>query len=171
MIKRSFFHRCFFFRPRISDHNYLSLHKCKICNTETHQKAKIQSQLLTEATLNMRIIHDPTSCCVWATYCVIFSQTFVPLRKHSIYLHCREHCVKSVRIRSYSGPYFPAFRLNTERYSVSLCIHSKCEKIRTGITPNSDTFNAVVEYALINIKYKKTKSYTKKKDLLKLNIK
>ena len=32
------------------------------------------------------------------------------------------HCVKSVRIRSYSGPYFPAFRLNTERYSVSLRI-------------------------------------------------
>ena len=27
------------------------------------------------------------------------------------------HCVKSVRIRSYSGPYFPAFGLNTERYS------------------------------------------------------
>ena len=23
------------------------------------------------------------------------------------------HCVKSVRIASYSGPYFPAFRLNT----------------------------------------------------------
>ena len=26
-------------------------------------------------------------------------------------------CVKSVRIGSYSGPYFPAFGLNTERYS------------------------------------------------------
>ena len=25
------------------------------------------------------------------------------------------HCVKSVRIRSYSGPHFPAFGLNTER--------------------------------------------------------
>ena len=25
------------------------------------------------------------------------------------------HHVKSVRIRSYSGPYFPVFRLNTER--------------------------------------------------------
>ena len=25
------------------------------------------------------------------------------------------HCVKSVRIRSYSGPYFPAFRLNTDQ--------------------------------------------------------
>ena len=27
-----------------------------------------------------------------------------------------KHCVKSVLIRSYSGPYFPAFWLNTERY-------------------------------------------------------
>ena len=26
------------------------------------------------------------------------------------------HCVKSARIRSSSCPYFPAFRLNTERY-------------------------------------------------------
>ena len=25
------------------------------------------------------------------------------------------HCVKSVRIRSYSGPYFPPFRLNTDQ--------------------------------------------------------
>ena len=25
------------------------------------------------------------------------------------------HCVKSVRIRSYCGPYFPAFGLNTEQ--------------------------------------------------------
>ena len=28
------------------------------------------------------------------------------------------HCVKSVRIRSFSGTYFPAFELNMERYSV-----------------------------------------------------
>ena len=27
------------------------------------------------------------------------------------------HSVKSFRIRSYSGPYFPAFGLNTERYA------------------------------------------------------
>ena len=37
-------------------------------------------------------------------------------QKHSEKLHC----LKSVRIRSFSGPYFPAFGLNTERYSVSL---------------------------------------------------
>ena len=31
----------------------------------------------------------------------------------------------------FSGPYFPAFRLNTERYGVSLLIQSVCGKIRT----------------------------------------
>ena len=34
--------------------------------------------------------------------------------------------MKRVRIRSYFGPHFPAFELNTERYSVSLCIQSEC---------------------------------------------
>ena len=52
------------------------------------------------------------------------------------------HCVKSVRIRSCSGPYFPATGLNTERYGVSLRIHSENWKIRTGITPDRDTFHA-----------------------------
>ena len=54
------------------------------------------------------------------------------------------HSVKYVRIRSYSGPNFPAFRLNMERYSVSLRIQSKCGKMRTRITPNTDTFDAVI---------------------------
>ena len=49
------------------------------------------------------------------------------------------HCVKSVRIRSYSGPYFTAFGLNTERYRVSFRIQSECGKI----TPNMDNFHAV----------------------------
>ena len=30
------------------------------------------------------------------------------------------HCLKSVRIRSFSGPYFPAFRLNILYLSVSV---------------------------------------------------
>ena len=51
--------------------------------------------------------------------------------------------MKSVRIRSYSGPHFPAFELNTERYGVSLRIQSECGKIRTRITPNTDSFNLV----------------------------
>ena len=38
-----------------------------------------------------------------------------------------EQCVKSVRIRSYSGQYFPAFRT----------------KYGPKITPNTDTFHAV----------------------------
>ena len=55
------------------------------------------------------------------------------------------HRVKSVRIWSYSGPHCPAFGLNMERYGISLCIQSECGKIRTGITPNTDTFHAVME--------------------------
>ena len=42
---------------------------------------------------------------------------------------------ESVHIRSYSGSYFPAFVLNTER--------SECGKRRTRITPNMDTFYTV----------------------------
>ena len=59
------------------------------------------------------------------------------------------HCVKSVHIRSYSGPYFPTFGLNTDRYGVSLRIQSKCGKIRTRITPNTYTFYAVVLFGEI----------------------
>ena len=54
------------------------------------------------------------------------------------------YCVKSVRIRSFSGSYFPSFGLNTERYSVSLRIQSECGKIRTRKTSNTDTFHAVI---------------------------
>ena len=58
------------------------------------------------------------------------------------------HCVKSVRIRSYSGPYFPAFGLNPEGYGVYLRIQSECGKIRARISPNTDTFHAVHLFAL-----------------------
>ena len=57
---------------------------------------------------------------------------------------CREeHRVKSVRIRSFSGPYFPAFGLNTERYGLSFRIQPECGKIQTRKTPNMNTFHAV----------------------------
>ena len=54
------------------------------------------------------------------------------------------HCVKSVRIRSYSGPYFLAFGLNKERDSVYFRIQFECGKLRTRVTPNTDTFCAVL---------------------------
>ena len=50
------------------------------------------------------------------------------------------HCVKSDYIWSFSGPYIPAFGLNTERYS-------ECGKIQSRKTPNTDTFHAVVMLA------------------------
>ena len=72
-----------------------------------------------------------------------------------IYTSCRrKHCVKSVRIRSFSGPYFPAFGLSTERYVV-YGIQSECGKIRTRKSPNKDTFHAVKRssYWLMLFKY------------------
>ena len=48
------------------------------------------------------------------------------------------HCVKNVRMPNFSGWYFSAFGLNTERYGVSLHIQSKCGKIQTRKTPNTD---------------------------------
>ena len=39
--------------------------------------------------------------------------------------HFKPHCVKSVRIRIFSGLYFPAFGLNAEIYTVNLGIQSE----------------------------------------------
>ena len=60
-----------------------------------------------------------------------------------VFLWKKPHSVKSVRIRNYSGPHFPAFRLNTERYFASLHIRSECGKMRTRITPNTENCYAV----------------------------
>ena len=79
----------------------------------------------------------------------MFSQVCFPVNGNwgllTIYkfFHTLHHCVKSVRIGSYSGPHFPAFGLNTERYSVSLRIQSECGKIRIRVTLNTVTFHAV----------------------------
>ena len=55
----------------------------------------------------------------------------------------KQRCIKNVPIRSYSGPYFPTFGLSTKRYEVFLRIQFKYGKIRTKITPNTNTFYAV----------------------------
>ena len=59
--------------------------------------------------------------------------------------------MKNIRIWSFSGQYFPAFRPNTERYGVSVRVHSECEKIRARKTPNTDTSDAAkvleIEYS------------------------
>ena len=68
-------------------------------------------------------------------YWFVFGRTL-----HSaLYLILRDYQrVKCMRIRSYSGPHFPSFRLNTEKYSVFLRIQSECGK-----TANTDTFYKV----------------------------
>ena len=61
------------------------------------------------------------------------------------------HCVKSVRVRGFSSPYFPVFGLNAKRFGVSLRIQSKYGKIRTKQTPNTDTFHVVYATGVMEI--------------------
>ena len=78
--------------------------------------------------------------CCWV-FCDLKDQP----NSHNAYLNTF-HYVKSVLIfiRSFSGPYFPAFGLNMERYmGVSLRTQSECEEIRTRKTPNTDTLHTV----------------------------
>ena len=82
--------------------------------------------------------------CVWPSYrCALWrwvcESNFARLCCHFL------QCGKSVFVPRFSGPYFPAFRLNAERYSVFLGIHSKWGKIRTRKTPNTDSSHAVLE--------------------------
>ena len=60
-----------------------------------------------------------------------------------------QHCVKCVQIRSFSGLYFPAFGLNTERYEISFRIHSECGKIRTRKNSVFGHFSRSAVYHLI----------------------
>ena len=82
------------------------------------------------------------------------------------------HYLKSVRIPIFSGPHFPAFALNKERYCLSLRIWSGCRKIRSRKTPNTDTFHAVTRLTFhVRIKNKATLlSLNIKATLLSLNI-
>ena len=71
------------------------------------------------------------------------STYFKPLSGTSIDVFLINHCVKNVRVRSFFDPHFPVFGLNTERYSVSLCVQTEYGNMRTRITQNTYTFNAV----------------------------
>ena len=85
---------------------------------------------------------------------------------YELYLFCLEpHCIKSAPIRSYSGPHFPTFGLNAERYFASLCIQSKCRKIWTRITSKTDTFHSVIcHYCTTQEQKGNLKTYKKKED-------
>ena len=54
------------------------------------------------------------------TYSLEWEHSFAHLLKYSfgMFLKSFFHCVKSVRIRSFSGPHFPAFGLNTPYLSL-----------------------------------------------------
>ena len=72
----------------------------------------------------------------WGLFSINLQACNTPL--HGIMV-VKKQCMKRVRIRSLSGPYFPAIGLNTD----TLRIQFECDKIRNRKTPNTDTFYAV----------------------------
>ena len=87
---------------------------------------------------NMIILIDKLSC-LWGLmmskypHWQIWSCLIVYLGKNG-YLAMLSITLTAWKLSKYgvfSGSYFPAFGLNTERHSVSHCIQSKCGKIRT----------------------------------------
>ena len=86
--------------------------------------------------------HIPSSICcfsLWLSmllhYKLILSSEQKNKSKHTV----REKYPYS----EFSDLYFPVFQQNTERCELFLSIQSKCGKIRTRKTPNTDTFHAV----------------------------
>ena len=77
----------------------------------------------------------------------------------------QKHGMKSVRIRSFSGPYSPAFGLNI----TSLRFQFECEKIQTGKSQNTDTIYAVkfcyINSKSINFKIKNVNLWKRKNKL------
>ena len=67
-----------------------------------------------------------------------------------------------------SGPYFPAFGLNTEIYSVNLCIQSEYRKIRTRNSSVFCHFSHSDRFCYLSVKltFKRT---VKKKQLLDIS--
>ena len=61
------------------------------------------------------------------------------------------HCVEIVRIKSFSCPYFSAFGLEADIYSVNFCIQSEYEKkIGTKKTPNTESCYAFTFRLFLN---------------------
>ena len=60
--------------------------------------------------------------CFLRIFEVFFQSTFCYVYKTQFDKNSTLHCVKSVLIRRFSGPYFPAFGLNTDTFHIVLFV-------------------------------------------------
>ena len=59
------------------------------------------------------------------------------------------HCVKCVRIRSYSGPHFPAFGLNISPYSVRMRENADQNNSAYGHFSRTECFLFIIKYLIL----------------------
>ena len=109
--------------------------------------AKAPARTFRKVVVIFRVI--PAVCCSAERSISVLQRRKINLRSTMgqdylihITLLCSECAYANRAVRSFSGPYFPACRLNTERYSVSLRSQFECRKIRTRKTPNTE--NSVI---------------------------
>ena len=125
--------------------NIIQFHALKICDTTSNfcgvgiikpfQKImKNKNVLENTVSANDHVIKNCEIFIQTVLYNGTSMETYV---KTSVQLYYKQKTRNPItawkvsKYRVFSGPYFPAFGLNTDRYSVSLCIQSECGKMRT----------------------------------------
>ena len=71
-----------------------------------------------------------------------------------MYVFSKQYCVKRVRIRAFSGPFFPAFGLNTERYGmrrVQMRENTDQKNSEYGQFAHSSTYQHAHLYRLLSV--------------------
>ena len=81
--------------------------------------------------------------CIWSKWVKQVKNTFISqvYQPPRTFLCRTPHCVKSVHIRSFCGPYFPTFGMNTESFSGPYFPTFGMNTDQN--TPNMDTFHAL----------------------------
>ena len=77
---------------------------------------------------------------------------FYYIKNYRYRLHLNTHCTKSVRVRSYSGPYFPAFGLNMSPYLVRMRENTDQNNSKYGHFSSSDIISNSLKVSLKSLK-------------------
>ena len=109
--------------------------------------------LLTSVVISKQRLFHENKKLFWSAFYRIWTE-YEEIHRNSPYsVRMRENADQKISLnaetffRNYCDPHFPTYGLNTKRYSVSLRIQSEFGKMRTRITPNTDTFYAVQDCA------------------------
>ena len=107
----------------------------RIVYKKMQEREKGCSSLLTSIVTQPNAMHKKSSFTLRiSSFCMqwkVLQCPYLELIKKRFWILNAGNALKVSKYGVFSGPYFPAFGLNTERLSVSLLIQSDCRKART----------------------------------------